>query len=73
MKVNLAKSYTIDYMGFDRGACEQPSTSWVTYDATDSVSSRVTCTSFKAGILLCHHVSSMISTGLGHVNSIEKI
>jgi hypothetical protein len=77
MKVNLAKSYTIDYMGFDRGACEQTSVNYVTYDAKDSVSSRLICTSFEAGTMLCHHVSSMISTGLGqlelnrNLNSLE--
>jgi hypothetical protein len=28
------------------------------------VSSRLPCTSFEAGTVLCHHVSSMTSTGL---------
>jgi hypothetical protein len=75
--LSLAKSYIIDYMAFDRGACEQPSAICVTYDATDSVSCRLICTSFEAGTVFCHHVSSMISTGLGqlelnrNLNSVE--
>jgi hypothetical protein len=42
-----------------------PGLSGITYDATVSIRSRLTCTSFEAGTVLCHHVSSMTSIGLG--------
>jgi hypothetical protein len=36
----------------------------LTYYATKFVSSRLPCTSFEAGTVLCHHVSSMTTTGV---------